>query len=70
MECFFCKGVMKKSCSSYVVNRNGYHLVLDEVPAYVCDQCGEPYFEPEGVDLVQNMIRDLDKAAESLKESA
>ena len=26
-------------------DRNGYHLVFDTVPAWVCDQFGEAYFE-------------------------
>jgi YgiT-type zinc finger domain-containing protein len=66
MECFYCKGKMKKGKTSYVVNRRGYHLVLDQVPAFICGQCGEPYFEPEGVELVQQMIREIDQKAEEL----
>lgn len=69
MECFYCKGKMKKDTTSYVVNRKGYHLVLDNVPAYVCTQCGEPYFEPQGVALVQEMICDIDKKSQALQDT-
>ncbi len=69
MECFYCKGKMKKGEASYVVNRKDYHLVLDHVPAYVCEQCGEPYFEAEGVQLVQEMICDIDQKTELLRAS-
>ncbi len=67
MECTFCRGKMKKGKTSYVINRKGYHLVLDNVPAYICTQCGEPYFESEGVEIVQAMIRDIDQRSEALQ---
>lgn len=66
MECFYCKGRMTKGETSYVVNRKGYHLVLDKVPAYVCSQCGEPYFEAHEVALVQEMIKEIDQKAQAL----
>lgn len=67
MECIYCKGKMKKGMSSYVVNRKGYHLVLDRVPAYVCTQCGESLFDEKGVSLVQEMIRNIDDKVEDLQ---
>ena len=38
------------------VDRKGYHLSLDAVPAWVCAQCGEPYFEGREVDSVQRLL--------------
>ncbi len=67
MECYLCKGKMKKGETSYVVNRKGYHLVLDKVPAHICGQCGEPYFEEHEVELVQEMIREIDHKSEALQ---
>lgn len=69
MDCFYCKGKMKKGRTSYVVNRHGYHLVLDDVPAYICCQCGEPYFEPEGVGLVQEMVKEIDLKTNALQQT-
>ena len=45
MECFHCKGRLTRKKISYTVNRKGYHLVIDDVPAWVCEQCGEPLFD-------------------------
>lgn len=67
MDCIYCKGKMEKGTTSYVVNRKGYHLVLDDVPAHICTQCGEPYFEPKGVEVVQAMIQEIDSKAEALQ---
>ena len=40
--------------------RNGYHLLVDSVPAWVCGQCGEAYFDEREVDAIQRAIRSLD----------
>ena len=60
MTCIHCHGQMKCSKAPFHVDRNGYHLVLDTVPARVCDQCGEAYFEEREVDEIQCAIRGLD----------
>ena len=70
MKCIHCKGRMKKSSSPFHVDRNGYHLSFDHVPAWVCIQCGEPYFEEKEVDAIQDAIGALDRRAEKLATSA
>ncbi|MBI4649991.1 YgiT-type zinc finger protein [Candidatus Desantisbacteria bacterium] len=32
---------MEKSTVSYTVDRKGYHLFIEKIPANVCSQCGE-----------------------------
>ena len=50
MECMYCKGKMERTTAPFHVDRNGYHLVFDKVPAFVCRQCGEVYFdEPKSI---------------------
>ncbi len=66
MECTECKGTLRPGKASYTVNRKGYHLILDEIPAFVCDQCGQPLFPEEAVRLIQEMIRSLDDRKEKL----
>jgi len=60
MECYYCGGTLKRGKASYAVNRKGYHLIIDDVPAWVCQQCGEALFDEEVVDLIQEMIREVD----------
>jgi len=57
MKCLLCKGEMEKSSVSYTVDRRGYHLFIKKIPAYVCSQCGEKYFDEKEVDALQNMIK-------------
>lgn len=60
MQCPHCHGTLRPGKTSYTVNRNGYHLIIDDVPVLICDQCHEPLFTEEAVDLVQQMIKTLD----------
>ena len=66
MKCVHCNGEMKRSTAPFHVDRHGYHLVLDTVPAWVCGQCGESYFEEREVEAIQGTITALDQQAEQL----
>jgi hypothetical protein len=48
------------------VDRGGYHLHWDAIPAWVCTQCAEPLFEGREVDLIQNALLALDRESEKL----
>ncbi len=66
MECLYCKGQLRRTKVSYTATRNGYHLIIDQVPAWVCEQCGEPLFDEETVDAIQEMLREVDLRLEKL----
>ena len=44
MICYFCKNKLKPKKITYNINRQGYDVILCEVPAYVCQECGEMFF--------------------------
>lgn len=66
MKCIHCQGEMKRATAPFHVDRDGYHLVLDTVPAWVCEQCGEAYFEENEVEAIQGAITALDQRARQL----
>jgi len=66
MKCICCQGEMKKSTTPFHVDRKGCHLVLDAVPAWICKQCGEAYFEEKEVDAIQELVRSLEQKAQAL----
>jgi YgiT-type zinc finger domain-containing protein len=70
MECIHCKGRMKRATAPFSVDRNGYHVSWDAVPAWVCTQCGEPFFETREVNLIQNALKELDRESASLTSPA
>jgi len=66
MKCMHCQGQMKRSTAPFHVDRKGCHLVLDAVPAWVCEQCGESYFGEREVDTIQELIQLVDEKAQTL----
>ena len=66
MECLHCKGRMVRSTVTFGIDRNGYYVHWDAIPAWVCQQCGEPYFEPRQVDLIQKALLALDQETAAL----
>lgn len=61
---------MKQGTAPLHIDRNGCHVTIDNVPAWVCQQCGEAYFEEQEVDAIQDLIRTIDKKANKLTLSA
>lgn len=70
MKCIHCRGTMKRGKAPFHIDRKGYHISFNAVPAWVCAQCGEPYFEEQEVEAIQDVIRTLDRRAERLAVSA
>lgn len=66
MKCIHCRGTMERKAAPFQVDREGYHLTLQGVPAWVCSQCGEAYFEDRQVDQIQAVIRAVDETARQL----
>jgi YgiT-type zinc finger domain-containing protein len=60
MECFYCKGKMVKGNAPFSVDRNGYHISWESVPAWVCTQCGEALFEENQVNHIQKALQQID----------
>ena len=64
MEYLHCEGTLVRQRVSYAARRRGYHLVIDDVPAWVCEQCGEPLFDEKTVDAIQEVLRGVDTRLE------
>ena len=68
MECLHCKGRMEKGTTPFSIDRKGYHIAWDAIPAWLCVQCGEPYFEAREVGLMQKALVLLDRESAELTE--
>jgi len=51
---------MVKGKTNYTLTKRGYHLLIDEVSAWICQQCGEVFFEGEEVNKIQDLVKTLD----------
>ena len=63
MKCIHCGGRMDQTTAPFQIDRKGYHLTLESVPAWVCSQCGEAYFEQREVEEIQEVIHAVDQGA-------
>lgn len=66
MECIYCKGQMEIGKAPFDLSRNGYHIHWDSIKAWVCTQCGEPYFEENEVKLIQKAVLLIEKECATL----
>ncbi len=62
----YCQGRMERGTAPFHIDRKDYHLLFDRVPAWVCSQCGEVYFEEAEVDSIQAAVRAVDEQVEKL----
>jgi YgiT-type zinc finger domain-containing protein len=66
MECLCCRAKMRRGTAPFTIDRNGYRVSWDSIPAWVCDQCGEALFETHEVDLIQEALAGLDRETATL----
>jgi YgiT-type zinc finger domain-containing protein len=66
MKCVHCGGEMRRATTPLHIDRKGCHLTVDEVPAWVCGQCGEPFFEERELAAVQELARSVDEKCRAL----
>jgi YgiT-type zinc finger domain-containing protein len=59
MRCLRCQGPVHRGTAPVRVDRDGYKLAWEQVPAWVCNRCEMPYFEPQEVETVRKAVRAL-----------
>jgi YgiT-type zinc finger domain-containing protein len=57
---------MVRATAPFSIDRKGYHIVWDAIPAWVCTQCGEPYFEAAEVEAIQRSLAAVDRETAAL----
>ena len=65
-RCINIDHVFSLGLAPFHIDRESYHLHLDAIPAWICSQCGEVYFEEKEVELIQQLIQDLDKKTKKI----
>lgn len=56
MSCDVCGGRVRKQRVSYTLFYGCHWVIVENVPAKVCGQCGEKLFSPRVVQKLQNTI--------------
>ncbi len=45
--CSFCRGKLQQKETEFVARVNDKVIVIKDIPAHVCENCDEAYFEPD-----------------------
>ncbi len=61
---------MKEGRVTYTVNRKGYHLLIDDVRAWVCTQCGEPFYEGDTIEAIQEAVQEMEGPLQKVQQAA
>jgi len=56
-DCLFCKGHLTQKNVSRVQEYQGRWYLLENIPALVCQQCGETYYSPEAHDRALALVK-------------
>jgi len=67
VDCFRCKGSAEPKIKTHAVTLDKCVIIVKNVPALVCKQCGEAYFTDE---VMQNLENTIDKLEVLIKEVA
>jgi YgiT-type zinc finger domain-containing protein len=56
MRCLRCQGAVERGTAPVRVERHGYKLAWEQVPAWVCKRCELAYFEPHEVETIRRAL--------------
>ena len=62
-ECYYCKGRVAPRRIRHVHPWNSRVVIFEDVPAEVCQQCGEVYFSPDTIEMFDRIVREGGKPA-------
>lgn len=58
-RCSYCKGNLEKGKTEFIAHVGNEVIVVRDIPAYVCNQCGEAYFTPEISRKIDKIMDDV-----------
>jgi YgiT-type zinc finger domain-containing protein len=65
-QCFFCRTGRMEECETTVTLEHGEHIVrIEQVPARVCDSCGESLIRGDVVDRVFKLADEMEESGTS-----
>lgn len=59
--CSFCNGSLAEGKTDFTVRVNSSVVVIKNVPAYICDNCGEAYYTPEVSRKIDKVMTEFHK---------
>ena len=54
--CNVCQGRLQKKTIAYSQMIEDRPVIIENVPTWICEQCGETYYDPDVVERIQSII--------------
>lgn len=61
MKCLFCKGNYELSKINHIVDTDGHIIIIKNVPAFICKQCGEYFLENDIAIQLERILEEIEK---------
>ncbi len=58
MNCYYCHGELKEELTTFVYEENGQIWVAHNVPALVCQECGEKEYTPDVTHKLYTLVKE------------
>lgn len=55
-ECYFCKGLVVEQKIQHIHRWGDQIVIFESVPAEICQQCGEVYFAPDVLEMMDRAV--------------
>ena len=69
-RCFYCKGTLEKRTVNFDFRWGDNLVLLENVPALVCQQCDEKYFSKEASSRMKELAKKFSRRRLKLKRFA
>jgi len=57
-RCTFCKGTLREGETEFIARIGDEIVVVGDVPAFICDRCGEAYYSTEISRKIDAVMKD------------
>lgn len=57
-RCHYCQGKLERKHVNRLQEYQGNWILLENLPALVCTQCGEQYYSPQTHDLIVDLLQE------------
>ena len=62
MNCFYCKGTLKKSNTAHVVKLSTCIIIIKNVPCIECVQCGQTFYDNDVARQLEKIVMEMKTA--------
>ncbi|MDX1663568.1 MAG: YgiT-type zinc finger protein [Candidatus Promineifilaceae bacterium] len=69
-SCEICKAPMEEALQDYLIEMDGQEILVEDVPMWVCEQCGYTEVEDDVLDAVEDMLEHMETVVHDTGDEA